>query len=439
MLGTLGGTLRNATDKIAGAVFVDKKLTEEVVKEIQRALISSDVNVRLVFDISKKIKERALNEKVPSGLDRKQHVVRIVYDELLSILGTGKASEIKKQKILLVGLYGSGKTTTAAKIARRFKKKGLKPSLISTDTWRPAAFEQLRQMGERIGLQAYGDPENKDPVAILKEAMEKSKDSDVIIVDSAGRDSVDANLLEEIRMLNKELQPDEKWLVLSGDIGQKAGEIAKVFNESVGLTGVIITKMEGTAKGGGALSAVAQVNQPIVFIGTGEKIEDLEEFDPNRFLQKMLGFGDIKALMEKVQEVAQEEEFNPEEMLTGQYTIETFYKQLQAQKKMGPLKNVVQMMGLGVKMPDDVLKSGEERMTRYKYIIESMTQKERKDPDLLSASRIERIAKGSGTKTGDVKQMIDDYNKSKKLINMFKKGKMPRQFRRLMGSMGGQK
>lgn len=436
MLGKLGGSLRGAIDKIKGAVFIDKRLTEEVVKEIQRALISSDVNVRLVFDLSKRIKERALNEKLPAGLDKKQHVVKIVYDELREILGTGKSAEIKKQKILLVGLYGSGKTTTSAKIARYFKKKGLKPSMISTDTWRPAAYEQLRQMGEKVGVPVYGNPEEKNPIQILKEAMEKSKDSDVTIIDSAGRDSVEEELLEEIRSLNKELQPDETWLVLSGDIGQKAGAIAKIFDESIGLTGVIITKMEGTAKGGGALSAVAQVNQRIIFIGTGERVEDLEEFEPDRFLQKMLGFGDIKSLMEKVQDVMQEEEFDPEQMLKQDYTIETFYKQLQAQRKMGPLKNVVQMMGLGAKMPDDVLKASEDRMVRYKYIIESMAKKERKNPDILSASRIERIAKGSGTKISDVKHMIDDYNKSKKLINMFKKGKLPRQFRRLMGSMG---
>jgi len=435
MLGKLGDSLRGAVNKLAGSLFLDKKLTEEVVKEIQRALISGDVNVKLVFELSNKIKERALNENLPPGLDKKQHVVRIVYDELLAIFGKGKTPEIKKQKILLLGLYGSGKTTTTAKVARYFKKKGMKPVMIGTDTWRPAAFEQLRQMGEKVNVEVYGNPASKDPVAILKESLAKCADKDVIIVDSAGRDSVEEGLLAEIKALNAELKPDEKWLVLSGDIGQKAGEIARVFNEIVGLTGVIITKMEGTAKGGGALSAVAQVNQPVIFIGTGEKVEDLEEFDPNRFLQRLLGFGDIKSLLEKVQEVAQEEEFDPEQMLKEQYTVETFYKQLQAQKKMGPLKNVIQMMGLGVNMPDDVLKASEERMTKYKFIIESMSKKERQDPDILSAVRIERIAKGSGTKTSEVKHMIDDYNKSKKLINMFKKGKMPRQFRRLMGAM----
>ena len=436
MLGKLSTGLKNAIERIAGAVLLDKKVVDEVIKELQRALISSDVNVKLVFDLSNRIRERALKEKLPPGLNKKQHVIRIVYDELLGILGTGRKVELKKQKILLLGLYGSGKTTSTAKIARYFKKRGFKPCLLSTDIWRPAAYEQLVQLAEKINVPAYGSPEDKNAISVLRKYLPKCGDYDIIIVDSAGRDSIDKDLLEEIRQVNSHLKPDEKWLVLSGDMGQKAGEVAKIFDETVGLTGVLLTKMEGSAKGGGALSAVAQVNQPVIFLGVGEKIEELEEFDPNRFLQRILGFGDIKALMEKAQEIIEEEEFSPEDLLKKEYTLNTFYKQLQAQKKMGPLKDIIQMMGLQMKLPDDILRSGEERMKKYKYIMDSMTIQEKNDPSILSSSRIERIARGSGTTAQDVKHLIEDFNRSKKLIGMFKKGKVPRQLRRLMGLKG---
>jgi signal recognition particle subunit SRP54 len=270
---------------------------------------------------------------------------------------------------------------------------------------------------------------------VLADSLAQIKNEGVVIVDSAGRDTIDDELVREIKEVRSILQPDEKWLVLSGDIGQKAGEIAKQFNEYVGLTGVIITKLEGTAKGGGALSAVAQVKQPVIFIGVGEKIEDLEEFDPNRFLQRILGFGDIKALMEKVQEVAEEEEMNPEELLREEYTLRTFYKQLKAQKKMGPLKNIFQMLGMPVNIPEEVLKTGEERLKKFKFMMDSMTPQELENPDIITHERIERISKGSGTKESEVKQLLSDFGKSKKLVNMFKKGKMPRQLRRMMGSM----
>lgn len=435
MLGKLSESLKGAIDRISSAILVDKKLIDEVVKEIQRALLSSDVNVKLVFELSKRIKERATSEKLPPGLNKKQHVVRIVYDELLGILGETKKVELKPQKILLLGLYGSGKTTTTAKIAKYFIKKGLKPTVISTDTWRPAAYEQLRQLGEKLNIPVLGDPSEKNAAKILLDSLAKTDPSGVTIVDSAGRDTIDDGLVREIKEVSGILDPDEKWLVLSGDIGQKAGDVARQFNEYVGLTGVIVTKMEGTAKGGGALSAVAQVKQPVVFIGVGEKTEDLEEFDPNRFLQRMLGFGDIKALMEKVQEAAEEEEMDPEDILREEYTLKTFYKQLKAQKKMGPLKNIFQMMGVPMNIPDDLLKTGEERLQKYKYVMDSMTPQELQDPDVITHERIARISKGSGTKESEVKQLLSDFQKSKKLVNMFKKGKMPRQFRRLMGSI----
>jgi len=433
MLGTLGESLQRAIKRISGAPVVDKKVLDDTIKDIQRALISSDVSIELVKQLTDRIRERTLKEKIPTNFGKREFILKIVYEELTNLLGHGKPVKLEKSKILLLGLYGSGKTTTAAKIAKYYQKHGLKPGLISTDTWRPAAYEQLRQLGTQIGLKTQGNPKEKDPIKILKAGLKTLSSKDIVIVDSAGRDTVDDELLLEIEKINKELKPDEKWLVLSGDIGQKAGEIAEIFNEKVGLTGVILTKMEGTAKGGGALSAVAYAQVPVVFIGTGEKIDAMEEFDAPRFLNKVLGMGDLKALMEKAQEVSVD--FKPEDLLKEKYTLSTFYKQLKAQKKMGSLTEVAKMMGLGGKLPTDVLNASEERMGKYAYLMDSMTTEELEDPSLLNKERIDRIAAGSGTGPGEIRQLINDFNKSKKVINMFKKGKIPRALKKMMGKL----
>jgi len=434
MLGNFGENIQRAMKKISGAAIVDKKVLDSAVKDIQRALISSDVDIELVKQLSDRIRERSSREKPPTSLGHREFIIKIVYEELKNLLGTGKKPPLEKKKILLLGLFGSGKTTTCAKLAKYYQKHGLKPGLISTDTWRPAAYEQLKQLASSINLGVQGNPREKDPLKILKDGLRAFKKEDIILVDSAGRDVIDEGLVEEIKRLNKTLNPDEKWLVLSGDIGQKAGEIADEFNKLVGLTGVIITKLEGTAKGGGALSAVAYAKIPIVFIGTGEKIDALEEFEPERFLQRVLGMGDLKGLMEKAREL-ESSEFNVQDLMTGKYTLGTFYKQLKAQKKMGSLTEIASMMGLKAKLPTDVLQASEERMAKYSYVMDSMTPQELEDPSLLSKSRIDRIARGSGTSPGEVRQLVSDFNKSKKLVSMFKKGKMPRALRRLMGKL----
>ncbi|MFH1786670.1 MAG: signal recognition particle receptor subunit alpha [archaeon] len=435
MLNSFGDNIRRAVGRITGAAIVDKKVLEDTIRDIQRALISSDVSVQLVMELSDRIRERTSKEKVPGSISKRQFIVKIVYEELTSLLGMAKKPPLDKTRVLLVGLYGSGKTTTAGKIAKYYQKKGLKPALISTDTWRPAAYEQLRQLGKKINIPALGNPAEKNPVKILKEALKASSGQDIIIVDSAGRDSVDKELIAEIKSIEKELKPTEKWLVLSGDIGQKAGDVADTFNNLIGLTGVVMTKLEGTAKGGGALSAVAHARVPIVFIGVGEKLDDLQEFDANRFLQRIVGMGDLQSLMEKAQEIQAEEEFNFEDILTEKYTLSVFYKQLQAQKKMGSLTDILNMMGMSNKLPKEIVQMSEQRMKNYKYIMDSMTKQELEDPDIISASRIERIAKGSGTKTSEVKQLIADFNRSKKFVNMIKKGKLPRGLKRMMGGL----
>ncbi|HEC81085.1 MAG TPA: signal recognition particle protein Srp19, partial [Thermoplasmatales archaeon] len=290
VLENLGESLRGTIKKIASAVTVDSKLIKEVVRDIQRALIQADVNVQLVLKLSKNIEKRALQEKPPAGMSAREHVIRIVYDELVSIVGSKRALPIKKQIIMMVGLYGQGKTTTCGKLAQYFKKKGLRPVLIAGDVHRPAAYDQLKQIAEKAEVPFYGEKEAKDAVSVVKHGMEHFKRSaDVIIVDTAGRHKLEKDLINEMKNIFSTIKPDEKLLVMDAAVGQQAGPQAKAFHDAVGITGIVLTKLDGTAKGGGALSAAAEVGAPIVFIGTGEHINDFEPFDPQRFISRLLG------------------------------------------------------------------------------------------------------------------------------------------------------
>ncbi|HHH78256.1 MAG TPA: signal recognition particle protein Srp19, partial [Thermoplasmatales archaeon] len=274
MLDGLGDALRGTLKKIANAPHIDASLIKEVVRDIQRALIQSDVNVPLVLKISKKIEKRALEEKPLPGMSNREHVIRIVHDELSNMLGRGRELPLKKQVIMMVGLYGQGKTTTCGKLAKYFQKKGLRPALIAGDVHRPAAYDQLKQTADRINVPVYGG--GKDAVKVVKEGLEKLKKYDVIIVDTAGRHSLEDDLIKEMKKIFKVSNPDEKILIMDASTGQQAGPQAKAFNDAIGITGVILTKMDGTAKGGGALSAVAETGAPILYMGTGEHVDDLE-------------------------------------------------------------------------------------------------------------------------------------------------------------------
>lgn len=410
--------------KITGSSAVDEKLVNDIVKDIQRVLISSDVNIKLVQQLSSEIKKQAIEEKLAPGISRKEHLIKIIYDELVKILGgVAYKPRIEPHSILLVGLYGSGKTTTAGKLARFYSKRGLKVCLISTDTWRPAAFEQLRQVGETAKVPVFGNPKSKDAIAILNEGLNQSKDFDVIIVDSAGRDSLNEELINEIEMISKILKPAEKFLVISSDIGQTAAKQATEFNEAVGLTGVIATKADASGKAGGALSACYIAKVPVAFIGTGEKQGDFEVFEAEKFVSRLLGFPDIGSLVNKMKEAVEESDFNPEDILKEDYTLKVFYKQLEATKKMGPMKKVLEMMGMG-SMPAEFAEQSEEKMKKFKFIMQSMTNDELENPDLIKASRVKRIANGSGTSEKEVKELIQQFNASKKMLSQLKKGKL---------------
>ncbi|UCH89410.1 MAG: signal recognition particle receptor subunit alpha, partial [Thermoplasmata archaeon] len=306
VLESLAGSLRDTLKKIANATHVDKSLIKDVVRDIQRALLQADVNVKLVLNLTKEIEHRALTEKPPAGQSSREHVIRIVYEELVNILGSVADVPLKKHVIMMVGLYGQGKTTTAGKLARYFVKRGMKTGLVAGDVHRPAAYDQLKQISESIKVPFYGEPKSKNAVKVVKAGLKKFEDLDIVIIDTAGRHSLEDDLISEMKRIFKAANPDEKFLIIDATIGQQAGPQARAFHDAVQITGVIVTKLDGTAKGGGALSAVSETQAPIVFIGTGEHLEDLEKFDPPRFISRMLGMGDIQSLLEMAQGVIDE-------------------------------------------------------------------------------------------------------------------------------------
>lgn len=422
--------LRDLFGKITHSSVVDEKLVKEINQDIQRILIQSDVNVALVKRISKEIEERALKEKLPAGLSRKEHLMKIIYSRLVEFLGGEKYTpRMDAHKILLVGLYGSGKTSAVGKLSKFYSKRGLKPCAIVTDTWRPAAFQQAKQLGDSLKVPVFGDEKEKNAVTLLKKGLEQAKKYDVVIVDSAGRDSLNRDLLDEITKIKENLKPNETFLVISADIGQTATKQAEEFNKAVGLTGVIVTKTDASGKAGGALSACAVAKIPVAFITTGEKVEDLEVFDSQKFVSRLLGFPDLGELLKKAKEAAEETEFNPEDLFAN-YNLKSFYKQMEATKKMGPLKKVFEMMGLTAAIPQDMVEASEQRMKSYKFIIDSMTEAEKLEPDTINASRVKRIAKGSGRLEAEIKELLKQFNMSKKMLGKLKKGK------RLGGPLG---
>ncbi len=444
VLDKLGDSLKNTLGKIAKSVFVDEKLINELVKDIQRALLQSDTNVQLVFDLSKKIKERA-KDKVPAGITKREQLIKIVYEELTNFLGK-EASEIKISKkptqIMLVGLFGSGKTTTAGKLAKFYKKRGYKIALIQTDTWRPAAYDQLEQLAKDVGVDFYGMKDEKDPVKIYQSFNDKLNNYDLVVVDTAGRDALSEDLIDELNKIHNVVNADEKLLVISADIGQAAQKQAQAFHDTCNVTGVIVTKLEGTAKGGGALSACSVTNAPIKFIGVGEKVDDLEMFYPERFVGRLIGFGDLESLLEKAKEVISEEDAKDmqEKFLKGDFNLLDLYNQMSSLKKMGSFKKIMGMIpGMGnLKLPKEMLDVQEGKLEKWRYAMNSMTKAELEEPEIISVERIDRISNGSGASIKDVRELIKQHRSAKKMVKMFKgeqdmnkimkkmKGKMPK-------------
>lgn len=426
----LGRKLREALGKLTGRAYVDEGAVKSLIKDLQRVLISSDVNVKLVLALSKKIEERALKAKKLEGLSLKEHVMKVVYEELVSLMGESYSPRLDKHKILLCGLFGSGKTTTAAKLAHFYKTKGLSVGLVGADVDRPAAQEQLEQLSKKAGARFYTIKGEKDAGKIVEKALSESKE-DVLIVDSAGRSAFDDELVNELKRISSALKPDEVYLVLSGDIGQVAGKQAEEFNKTVPLSGVIATKMDGSAKGGGALSAVSSTGTKIAFIGLGEKMGDMQVYSAEKFVGRLLGVPDIEGLMEKIKEATKGEAVKPLE--TEELTIESFYEQLKAAKKMGPLSNVFSMLG-AADVPKEMIQQSEQKLKQYEAMINSMTKTEKKNPSLIKSSktRLDRIAKGSGSSEKDIREFLSQFEKMEKMMKKFKKD---RGFRKKLEKM----
>ncbi len=448
VLEKLGNSLKNTLGKIAKSVFVDEKLVNELVKDIQRALLQSDVNVKLVFELTNNIKQRILKEETPAGLSKKEHLINVVYEELTNFLGSeSKEIKVEKQekpfKIMLVGLFGNGKTTAAGKLAKFYQKRGKKIALISTDTWRPAAFKQLQQLGKQINVPVFGDPEIKDPVEIYNKFEPEFKKYDLVIIDTAGRDALNDELVEEVKEINKAVESDETLLVMAADVGQAAQKQAQTFHETCNVTGVIITKLDGTAKGGGALSACAITGAPVKFIGVGEKIEDIELFDPKRFVGRLLGMGDIESLLEKAKEAISKEDAENmgKKFMKGKFNLMDLYQQMSAMKKMGSLGKIMEMVpGMSqLQLPKEMLDTQEEKLKIWKFIMDSCTKEELENPDIISSTRIDRIAKGSGTSTKEVRALLKQYKQSKKMVKMMKGmgAGSPQQMKKMMGKFKG--
>ncbi|BDC19944.1 signal recognition particle protein Srp54 [Acidianus sp. HS-5] len=443
--------LRDAVRKfLTGSSSYDKAV-DDFIKELQKSLISADVNVKLVFSLTNKIKERLKNEKPPTYIERREWFIKIVYDELSNLFGGDKEPKVIPDKIpyviMLVGVQGTGKTTTAGKLAYFYKRKGFKVGLVGADVYRPAALEQLQQLGQQIGVPVYGEPGEKDAVGIAKRGVEKflKEKAEIIIVDTAGRHGYgeEAALLEEMKNIYESIKPDEVTLLIDASIGQKAYDLASKFNQASKIGTIIITKMDGTAKGGGALSAVAATGAVIKFIGTGEKIDELEVFNPRRFVARILGMGDIETILEKIKDVENYDKMQKkmEEVVSGKgkLTLRDVYTQLIALRKMGPLSKLFQLLpGAGMlgQIPEDQLKVGEEKMRKWLAIMNSMTYYELDNPSIIDKSRMRRIALGSGTEIDDVKELIEHYNLMQRTIKMLKRRK--KDVEKLLGQFGGE-
>ena len=414
----MGKSLRGVLQKIARGSTVDEALLGEVVRDIQRALLQADVNVQLVLGLTQRVRRRATEEKPPAGASLRDFLIRIIYEEIRGILGKERAFEVAPKRILLAGLFGQGKTTTAGKLARYFQKKGVRVGLVAADVHRPAAVDQLEQLAKKVGAEFYSNRAERRAEVIVREALAAFPPHLAVIVDTAGRSGIDAELIGELKRVREALEPEESLLVLDAAMGQTAGRSAEAFHKAVGLTGVILTKLDGSAKGGGALSAVAVSGAPILFIGTGEHLDELERFEPTRFVSRLLGMGDIQTLLERFEELTDKEaaEKAAKNLMSGRFTLRDMRAQLSSLGEMGPFSKLLSLVpGLGAgKVDEKQLDATQVRLKRFRTILDSMTGEELDDPSLLKADRIHRIARGSGQRTTEVRGLLKQYEATRK-------------------------
>ena len=436
MLENLGNRFQDIFKKIRGHGRLSESNIKDALREVKMSLLEADVNYKVVKDFTNKISEKAIGTEVIKGVNPAQQFIKLVNDELVELLG-GTSSKLTKGLrnptiIMLAGLQGAGKTTFAAKLAKFLKKQNEKLLLVGVDVYRPAAIKQLQVLGQQIGVDVYSEEDTKDVVGIATRAIEKAKEINAtyMIVDTAGRLHIDETLMEELKELKRAIKPQEILLVVDAMIGQDAVNLAESFNNALSVDGVILTKLDGDTRGGAALSIKAVVGKPIKFIGVGEKLNDIEIFHPDRLVSRILGMGDVVSLVEKAQEVIDENEAKSleEKIKSQKFDLNDFLKQLQTIKRLGSLGGILKLIP-GMPKIDD-LAPAEKEMKKVEAIIQSMTKEERKKPDILKASRKIRIAKGSGTEVSDVNKLLKQFDQMKSMMKMFSSGKMP------MGLMG---
>jgi signal recognition particle subunit SRP54 len=452
MLEKLGEALRKARDKIANALFLDKNVVEGVIRELQRALIEADVNIVLVKEISDKIKKSAYDERI-TEIEKKEHIIKLLHDELIKILGEYKPLVLKKEqnRIMLLGLYGAGKTTTIAKLGNWFSKRGKKVALVGLDVHRPAAKEQLQQLGEKNNLNTFIDFDENNAVKTYKKFKKELDKYDLVLIDTAGRHTLDKELIKEIKELNSEIKPTETILIMPSDIGQSAKKQASEFQDALKISGVIISRMDSTAKGGGALTACAETKAGVYFITNGEKINDIEEFNPESFLSRLLGMGDLQALMEKIRSATDEgkQEKMQKKLEEGKLSLEDVIEQVKSMNQIGGFDKIKNMIpGLGkAKIPDNMLDTQQAKIAKWEHILKSMTKEERENPELFEkqTSRIGRVAEGAGVNNSDIRALLKQYKMLQDLIkggvdNMdMSKGFSQKQMQKMMKTFGKKK
>jgi len=424
MLEELKEGLKNAFDKLLRGG-VDEKAIKEFILDLQRTLIKADVNAKVVFEFTKKVEERLRNSSELPGISFKELAIKIVYEEMTQLLGGDYKLQLKpKNVIMLVGIQGSGKTTFSVKLGNYLKQRGYSVGIIEADVYRPGAYEQVSQLAGKVGLNVYGSKDEKDPRKIVENGLKSFSDKSVVIIDTAGRHKNEQELMKEVKELYSEFNPTLTLLVIDATIGQQAYYQAKAFAETVSVGGIVITKLDGTAKGGGALAAAAATGAKVYFISTGERIDEIEEFNPKRFVGRLIGLGDLEGLLERVKnaeiKVSKEQ---AKKIMSGRFTLEDFLLQIEQMEKLGPMEKIVEMLPLPVKVDKKEIEKAKVQTKRWKAIILSMTPEERINPRVLNSTRIKRIAIGSGTTEKDVKDLLEAFEKGKTFIKGAKRSR----------------